>query len=196
MNTMENLEQELKNYYRSKRLGPEKIKAIRKRTREANKARLHSSLRSSYLIPLAASILLAIGILAWLYTPGTGGGIADQVAVEIGHNHHQHGDLLVESDNYGAVQTALGELDFSVRPQRETLVREFALIGGKYCVIQGSKAAQLKLKHRGSGIVHTLYILPVNKKTENLREGAYETGGVHVELWTDRALLYGLAHDR
>lgn len=196
MNVMGNLEQELKNYYRGKRLGPEKIKAIQKRTREANKARLHASLRSSYLIPLAASILLAIGVLAWLYTPGTGGGIADQVAAEIGHNHRQHGDLLVESDRYDIVQAMLDELDFSVRPRRETLVWEFALIGGKYCVIQGSRAAQLKLKHHGSGIVHTLYILPVNEKTENLREGTYETDGVHVELWTDQSLLYGLARDR
>lgn len=192
MNVMGNLEQELKNYYRSKRLGPEKINAIRKRTREEDKP----SLRVSYLVPLAASILLATGILTWFHVSGGGGGIAHQVAAEIGHNHRHRGDLLVESARYGAVQAALGELDFSVRPRRETLVKNFALIGGKYCVIQGSRAAQLKLKHRGSGTVHTLYILPVNEKTENLREGTYETGGVHVELWTDRSLLYGLAHNQ
>ena len=192
MNVMKNFEQELKNYYRSKRLGPEKIRAIQKQAHKTNKTRL----RVSYLVPLAASILLVIGIWTWFHVSGTGGGIAHQVAAEIGHNHRQHGALLVESDRYDIVQAALSELDFSLLPTQETLVQDFTLIGGKYCVIQGSRAAQLKLKHSGSGIVHTLYILPVSEKTENLRAGIYETDDVHVELWTDRSLLYGLAHDR
>ncbi len=190
MNVMKNLEQELKNYYRTKRLGPEKIRAIQKQTREPDKA----GIRSYRLFPLAASILLVIGIWAWFHVSGTDGGIAHQVAAEIGHNHRRQGALVVESDRYDIVQAALSELDFSLLPSRETLVQDFTLIGGKYCVIQGSRAAQLKLKHSGSGIVHTLYILPVDEKTENLRAGVYETDDIHVELWTDRSLLYGLAH--
>ena len=192
MNVMKNFEQELKNYYRSKRLGPEKVRTIQKQARKANKTRL----RVSYLVPLAASILLVIGIWTWFHVSGTGGTIANQVAAEIGHNHRQRGALLVESDRYDIVQATLSELDFSLLPTRETLVQDFTLIGGKYCVIQGSRAAQLKLKNRGSGIVHTLYILPVNEKTEDLKAGIYETDDVHVELWTDRSLLYGLAHGR
>lgn len=192
MNIMKNLEQELKNYYKSKRLRKEKVREIRKQTRETYK----SNLRASYLIPLAASILLAIGILARLDISGTDGEIAHQIAAEIRHNHRQHGDLLVESDHYGAVQEALSELAFLIKPRRETLTKNFILIGGKYCVIQSSRAAQLKLRHRGSGIVHTLYVLPVNEKTENIRQGTYETDGVNVELWTDQSLLYGLAHSQ
>ncbi|MCY4261855.1 MAG: hypothetical protein OXC97_00820, partial [Candidatus Dadabacteria bacterium] len=66
---MKNLEQELKNYYKSKRLRKEKVREIRKQTRETYK----SNLGASYLIPLAASILLEFGIYGGLVIGGKTG---------------------------------------------------------------------------------------------------------------------------
>ena len=187
---MKNLEQELKNYYRSRRLASDRVAAI-----QASVRRTDRTLRVSYLVPAAAVVLLAIGIGLWTHMTRDSG-LTRQVVAEIGHNHRQHGELAVESDRYGVVQAALGELDFPIRPRREEMVQDFVLIGGKYCTIQGSRAAQLKLSRRGSGIIHTLYVFPAADKAKGVEPGIYETDGVRVELWTDRTLVYGLARDR
>lgn len=186
---MKNLEQELKNYYRSKRLDSHRITAMQASVHEMERTR-HSV---SYLIPIAAVILLTLGIGLWLHI-STDSSLTHQVVTEIGHNHHQHGALVVESDQYGVVQAALSELDFPLQPRRDNLVQDFLLVGGKYCTIQGLQAAQLKLNHRKSQIIHTLYVLPITDNIKDVEPGVYETNGVQVELWTDQLLLYGLAH--
>ena len=185
---MKNLEQELNNYYRSKRLASHRITAIQASVHEVGKTR-H---RVSYLIPVAALVLLTIGIGLWLHMSTDS--ITHQVVAEIGQNHWQHGALVVESDQYGVVQAALSKLDFPIRPRRGELVQDFILVGGKYCTIQGFQAAQLKLNHSKSRIIHTLYVLPITDSIKDVEPGTYETNGVQVELWTDQFLLYGLAH--
>ncbi len=186
---MKNLEQELKNYYQSKRLASHRVAAIQASVHKTGKTR-H---RVSYLIPLAATVLLTIGIGLWLYM-STDSSFTHEVVSEIGHNHHQHGALMVESGQYGVVQAALSKLDFSIRPRRDELVKDFVLVGGKYCTIQGSRAAQLKLRHRKTQIIHTLYVLPMADEIKDIEPGVYKTNGLQVELWTDQLLLYGLAH--
>ena len=187
---MKNLEQELKNYYQSKRLASHRIKTIQSSVHQIDRPR-H---RVFYLIPMAAAILLTIGIGLWLHMSTDS--ITHQVVAEIGHNHRQHGALIVESDRYGVVQAALSELNFPIRPRRGELIKDFVLVGGKYCTIQGSRAAQLKLSPRKNGAIHTLYVLPMSEDIKDVEPGVYETNGVRIELWTDQSLLYGLAHDR
>lgn len=188
---MKNLEQEFKSYYQSKRLDPHRITAIQASVHEVGRTR-HSV---SYLIPIAAVILLTIGIGLWLHI-STDSSLTHQVVAEIEHNHRQHGALVVKSDQYAVVQNALSELDFPIRPRRDNLVQDFLLIGGKYCTIQELQAAQLKLNHRKSQVIHTLYVLPITNSIKDVEPGVYETNGVQVELWTDQLLLYGLAHGR
>ncbi len=185
---MKNLEQEFKNYYRSKRIASEKITAMQASVHEMQRTRYNVS----YLIPIAAVILLTIGIGLWLHISTDS--ITHQVVAEIGHNHRQHGALVVESDQYAVVQAALSELDFPIRPRRDEFVQDFVLVGGKYCTIQDSRAAQLKLTPRKNGTVHTLYVLPISDDIKSVKPGVYETNGIQVELWTDQTLLYGLAH--
>lgn len=187
---MKNLEQELKNYYRSKRLDSHRITAMQASVHEMQRTR-HSV---SYLIPIAAVILLTIGVGLWLHISTDS--VTHQVVAEIGHNHRQHGALVVESDQYAVVQAALTELDFPIRPRRDEFVQDFVLVGGKYCTIQGLQAAQLKLNHSKSQIIHTLYVLPMGDNIKDVESGVYETNDVQVELWTDRMLVYGLARDR
>ncbi len=185
---MKNLEQKLNNYYRSKRLASHRITAIQASVHEMGGTRR----RISYLVPLAAVILLTIGIGLWSHMSTDS--ITHQVVAEIGHNHRQHGALVVESEQYGVVQAALSELDFPIRPRRGKLVQDFVLVGGKYCTIQGFKAAQLKLSPRKNGTIHTLYVLPMSDDIKSVKPGVYETNGIRIELWTDQTLLYGLAH--
>lgn len=188
---MANLDQELKNYYRSQRLSPQKVAAI-----QAVAQRPSGAGRGvARFLPLAAGLLLSVGIGIW-WGVGLHSGPTQRVVAEIVRNHRQQGPLLVESTRYDLVQAALSDLDFPIRPGRHELVQAFALVGGKYCTIQATQAAQLKLSRRGSGIIHTLYVVPRNAATQRVEPGVYERNGVEVELWNDRLLLYGLAHGR
>ena len=186
---MENLDQELKNYYRSQRLSPQQVAAIQASPHETAGPRRGVS----WFLPLAAGLLLAVGIGIWWGT-GMHGSPTQRVVAEIVRNHRQQGPLLVESPRYDLVQAALSDLDFPIRPGRDELVQAFALMGGKYCTIQATQAAQLMLSRRGSGIIHTLYVVPRNAGTQGVEPGVYERNGVEVELWADQLLLYGLAH--
>ena len=102
------------------------------------------------------------------------------------------------------VQAALNQLPFPLRPPLHangkandvTTAPSFALLGGKYCSIQGVKAAQLKLRQHQSGIIHTLYIWPLTQTFKHLQAGAYKTDGVKVNVWADQHLLYGLARNQ
>lgn len=185
---MENLDKELKDYYLRQRLSPDKVSAIRASAVHTSRARRVAT----YLVPLAAAVLLAVGIGMWSKVDLFGSPF-QRVVAEIVHNHHQQGALVVVSDRYDVVQAALSDLDFPIRPSREELVQTFALVGGKYCTIQASRAAQLKLSRRDSGVIHTFYVVPVTADMEGIEPGVYERNGVQVELWTDMRLLYGLA---
>lgn len=115
------------------------------------------------------------------------------MVAEIARNHVGPGPLAVESNRYGVVQEALRDLDFPVRPRREGLVEAFALVGGRYCTLLGSRAAQLHLSHRESGVDHTLYVVPIADDLVDVPPGTYRYEGVRVEVWIDGELLYGLA---
>ena len=186
---MENLDQELKNYYRSQRLSPHKVAAIRAAAGRTVRRRRFAAC----FVPLAAAVLLAVGIGVWSKA-GLFGDSSQRVVAEIVRNHQQQGALVVASDRYEVVQAALSDLDFPIRPSREELVQTFTLVGGKYCTIQTSRAAQLKLSRRDSGVIHTLYVVPVTADMKGIEPGVYESNGVQVELWTEMQLLYGLAH--
>ena len=186
---MENLDQELKNYYQSQRLSPHKVAAIRAAAARTVRRRRFAA----WFVPLAAAVFLAVGIGMWSKA-GLFGDSSQRVVAEIVRNHQQQGALVVTSDRYDVVQAALSDLDFPIRPSREEMVQTFALVGGKYCTIQTSRAAQLKLSRRDSGVIHTLYVVPVTADMEGIEPGVYERNGVEVELWTDLRLLYGLAH--
>ena len=85
-------------------------------------------------------------------------------------------------------------LEFPIRPDREGLVATLALVGGRYCSILGSPAAQLHMVHRQSGVAYSLYVVRMTDDMDNVGPGTYQQDGARVELWTDGELLYGLAN--
>ena len=132
LSVMENLDQELKNYYRSQRLSPQQVAAIQGLTLTRPPARA-AAYPGSCRLPRACcwpSESASGGV------SGMHGSPTQRVVAEIVRNHRQQGPLLVESPRYDLVQAALSDLDFPIRPGRDELVQAFALMGGKYCTIQ------------------------------------------------------------
>ena len=185
---MKHLDQQLKDYYQKVKLSPERVALILAQPQGHAKLRQ----RTRLIWAIAASLLLAIGISLWIGLAPRGN-LTNRVVAEIARNHQHQGALMVESGQYHIVQAALDKLAYSIQPQRASLSQSFTLVGGKYCSIQGRKAAQLKLRHNASGIMHTLYVWQSPRSTEDIQSGVYESDGVQVDLWSHQKRLFGLA---
>jgi len=177
----------LREYYSGRRLGVDRIRAIDAALRRRRRIGFVAGATT-----LAAVASLAVAVIAWLGGEPDGSPTQRMVA-EIARNHVEPGSLAVESSRYGVVQEALRDLDFPVRPGRDDLEAVFGLVGGRYCTVLGSRAAQLHLVHRESGITHTLYVVRVTDELVDVSPGSYRHDGVGVEVWLDGELLYGLA---
>ena len=185
---MNNLDQGLGDYYRSRCLGPDRIAAI-----EASVLRTRRIERVARRSALAVAVSVAIIAAVWL-RPESGADRTRQIVAEIARNHLEPGRLAVESDQYSVVEEALRELEFPIRPDREGLVATFGLVGGRYCSILGSPAAQLQMVHRQSGVAYSLYVVRMTDDMDNVGPGTYQQDGARVELWTGGESLYGLAN--
>ena len=182
---MNDLDQKLRDYYRDRRLGTDSIKAIDDSARRAHRMR-----RAYRVAVLAAAASLVIVLGPWLSQEVDP---THRIVAEIALNHQEPGSLLIESSRYSAVQEALSELDFPIRPKREGLPLALGLVGGRYCTVLGSRAAQLQLSHPRTGSMQTLYVVRMTDDMREVKPGTYSDDGVQVEIWSEGELLYGLA---
>ena len=184
---MNDLDSKLRDYYSGRRLGADRIRAIQASVRQRRRTRLLSGVAA-----LAVAASLAVAVTFWL-SGEVGASPTQRMVAEIARNHVEPGPLAVESNRYSVVQEALPDLDFPVRPGRDGLETVFTLVGGKYCTVLGSRAAQLHLVHRERGVAHTLYVVRITDDLMDISPGTYRHDGVGVEVWIDGELLYGLA---
>ena len=85
-------------------------------------------------------------------------------------------------------------LDFSLDLPAD-IQRNFQLIGGRYCSIQGGLAAQLKVRNRVNGAVSTLYVTTLTEKLARIKEQHVLQGRVDIHLWRQQGRFFGLATD-
>jgi len=139
---------------------------------------------------IAAVLLIAfVGIHTHLEREG----LTARVVAEIAMNHRKDLGVEIASDQFQVVQEKLDKLDFPILPARQELIRNYALVGGRYCSIQGALAAQLKIRDRISGELLTLYVTPLTGELEGIGELAEEVDGVHVRMWRENGRFFGLA---
>ena len=137
---------------------------------------------------MAVLVLLAGG--GWL---GFGGGGADAVLAEIAYNHQKTVVLDVASPSYDVVQAGLPRLDFSVLSSKAAFLRNYALVGGRYCSLQGELAAQLRMTDRVNGDTLTVYVCKLAPALSGLAPLEQAHGGVEIRLWEDGGRIFALA---
>jgi hypothetical protein len=113
------------------------------------------------------------------------------VAEEIALNHNKQLAVEFPAPTYPALANHMAKLDFTpARPAHGQTDAE--LLGGRYCSIQKSIAAQIKLVD-DSGGVHTLYETRWNDEFDGLPGNTVDVDGVRVKFWRESDVLFGLA---
>lgn len=186
---MKMLEQQVRDYYGAQALPVERVQSMVQLSRAVT-----PSHRFAWAVGAAAAVALVAAMLfAW--NRPTQADLTQLVIAEIAKNHSKHIAPEVTSDRYEEVQAKLSRLDFSARPSAEFLLKDFQLVGGRYCSVQSEFAAQLKLRENTSGETCTLYIVPLTQSLREVRADTRVVNGVRVQVWSEDGRLFGLARD-
>ncbi len=123
--------------------------------------------------------------------------VIQRIADEVATNHLKMKPLEVESFEISEVQGYFSNLDFkpySAQPLASNV--QIALAGGRYCSIQGSKAAQLRYKDTQGGYVtlfETAYSAVLFEKLPNIDKGETPvvtyTKGIKVSMWVEEGIV-------
>lgn len=186
---MKTLEQQVRDYYESQALPAERVRSIVQLSRAVTPSR-----NFAWAVGAAAAIAVVAVILFALNRPAQAD-LTQLVMAEIAKNHSKHIAPEVVTDRYEEVQTKLSRLDFSARPAAEFLLKDFQLLGGRYCSVQSEFAAQLQLRENASGEACTLYVVPLTPALRQVKPDTRVVNGVRVQVWSEDGRLFGLARD-
>jgi hypothetical protein len=131
------------------------------------------------------------------YTDKVSLSVIQRIADEVASSHLKMKPLEVESFEISEVQDYFSKLDFSpYSAQPLASNAQIALAGGRYCSIQGSKAAQLRYKDTKGGYVtlfETAYSAVLFEKLPNIDKGETPvityTKGIKVSMWVEKEIV-------
>lgn len=141
---------------------------------------------------LAAALVVSLGVLHFYLVERD---ITARVLAEVTMNHGKQLDVEIASGDVAVVAAALDRLDIPLHPPGQWPAR-YALLGGRYCSIQGGLAAQLKLRDRETGDLHTLYATRLTSDLETVVDTATTYDSVGITIWRHRDVFFALAGDK
>ena len=187
---MSSLNARLKQYYEKKLLTDEKVDAVLAIARRTSKG---PTISLRHLWAAAAAIVAALGLFH--IATRSADRLTHDIVMEIALNHAKSGTAAIYSERYEDIQAGLDRLTFPILPDKPWILKNLALIGGKYCSIQGQLAAQIKMKHKASGKSCTLYITQLTDHLEQASARTEVLDDVMVEIWKKDNRLFVLASD-
>lgn len=139
-------------------------------------------------LSLAASLLIAV-ILVFILSVDN---VSERVAREVAMNHNKALEVEYQTDSFEVLSQYMNKLDFSLQVPSDKAFKNFTLVGGRYCSIQGQLAAQIKLADN-SGQVYTLYQTRSGEHLESISVGRMQLDQVDIRLWEEQGFLFALA---
>lgn len=152
-----------------------------------------------------ASIIFVVTVLltTLYFNLATNLSLDARIGAEVAKNHIKLKPLEVQSSDLGVLRKYFTELDFT--PIESALIKPLdkTLLGGRYCSIQGVTAAQLRLKDNKTGqiqsLYETIYTPDIFKNLPKLEEGqapiTVYSGGLEVDIWVEKGILFALTRD-
>ena len=152
----------------------------------------HFKKRMQWALSGGVGFLVATVLLSFIYL-GNNESLTLRIAKEVSYNHSKQMPSEILSDDYALVGSSLDRLDFAVK-ESSRIGQLYALVGGRYCSIQGHIAAQLKLQSKSDQNDLTLYQFKVPDNFE-LSQGTHTeyVGDVEVKIWKESNIGFALA---
>ena len=126
-----------------------------------------------------------------------------RIGSEVAKNHLNLRPLEIKTSSIQEIRGFLTMLGFS--PIESALLKGSSkrLIGGRYCSIQGVRAAQLRLQDSQTGQIQSLYQTVYDKNVfydlpelkENEMPVTVYSKGLAVDIWVEKGLLFALTHE-
>jgi hypothetical protein len=139
---MNNLKDELKNYYQSKSVSDEQFASLQARPSLAKR-----------LFPVLGALTACLVLILMVQ----GESFEHKVMHEIVDNHLKGEASTITTSHLDQIQLHLADLDFKLVSSQMLPAKNWEIVGAKYCSIQGSIAAQIKIKNKTTGKLFTLY---------------------------------------
>lgn len=164
-------------------------------------ARAPDRIRPSWwaLAAVAAVLLTTLAIMAVPWEGSSTDRVA-RIADEVARNHLKQRPLEVRVDDLPDIRRYFVTLDFQLVPPASVPGARGALLGGRYCSVQGRAAAQFRFRD-GAGGLQTLYEATydpaVHGRLPDLGKGqspvVTAARGVRVSLWVSHGVLFARA---
>lgn len=189
----------LTKYYQRKSLSADSVKRMLSQTNN-NPAPATSPTIPWFRRPVArpvwiASLLVVVMVIQFFYHQQSyQSNLTALVLEEIAMNHNKKLDAEYVETHPETLHAAMQRLDFPLNLPAD-IQRDFQLVGGRYCSIQGGLAAQLKVRSRASGTISTLYVTELTEKLAKIKEHQILQGSVNIHLWQQQGRFFGLATD-
>jgi len=200
MNTRDNdkLGKSLTEYYQRKSLSADSVKRILAQTSSPTPATPPAipwfRRPVAGLAWVASLLVIAMAGQFFYHQQSFQGNLTALVLKEIAMNHNKKLDAEYRETRPEILRTAMQRLDFPLNLPAD-IQRNFQLVGGRYCSIQGGLAAQLKVRNRTNGSISTLYVTELTEKLARIKEQQVLQGSVDIHLWQQQGRFFGLATD-
>ncbi len=185
---MSGLQESIRRYYAEKSMSDARLEAILQGGERRGFWWSHARL----LAAATVLIVLCLGV----YQQVEQAQFKERVLAEIAMNHRKNLAIEVASTRFVEIEEKLDRLDFSIVPSPSSLVSELtglALVGGRYCSIQGELAALLKMSDSATGKMLTLYVARLDEPLIELTPLEANSGEVYVRCWRDGERFFALA---
>lgn len=186
--TTDSLDDALRDHYHRQSPSPAVLDRLRDATAAADRGR-HRARRGL----LAVAALLAL-VIAWLGIDPGRPPLVERVATEVSMNHRRDLGLDFTTASYDQLNRAMDQLDFALTPPDSAHAEQLALVGGRYCSLQGQIAAQLRLEGP-SGRRATLYATRLDPSLAALGEQTVGADDVQVTVWSADGIFFALARE-
>jgi len=156
--------------------------------------------RPWYLV-VATAMVAVMAVFLITTSPNKSVEMPQLIAGEVVRNHLKLKPLEVSTDSLIDIRKYFNKLKFS--PIASLNINDTStLIGGRYCSLQGYKAAQLRIASMKSGNVDTVYQAPYIRDTfgelpdigqNDMPIVVYERG-IKVSIWVEKDILFARTH--
>jgi len=178
-------EDELIEHYQSQQISSNKLHSILQETQAVTRKRnIFVALTASVLL-MSMFVLAQQKILASQRT--------NMVLKEAALNHTSKLQMDSEAVSLVQLQKELHDLPFEIKLPESGPYSQLALVGGRYCTINGNLAAHLKLADPQTREQHSLFLTPSATNLKAMEHQGVEISGVQVKLWQEQDVVYAFA---